>query len=109
MVKVSNLLTSLLGVLLIVVARGLLLRLQAAWRAALTIGCVAIPASLIKELNWEDALPVLATVALLLVFRPLFTKQSTQTAFRIDAPWAVSVAGLVMGLAWIGSDDVTAP
>ena len=97
----SQLLGSVLGVLLLFVARGLLRRLDAAWWLALTLAVANLVLSLAKGLAFVEV-GVLAVLIMLLVgTRRRFNRRSSLFAERFTVSWLISV-GIVIALAvWI--------
>ena len=97
----SQLLSSVLGVLLLFVARGLLRRLDAAWWFALALAGANLALSLAKGLAFVEAGVLAALIALLIGTRPRFNRRSSLFAERFTVSWLVSV-GIVIALAiWI--------
>ncbi|MDR5754194.1 MULTISPECIES: bifunctional lysylphosphatidylglycerol flippase/synthetase MprF [unclassified Caballeronia] len=97
----SQLLGSVLGVLLLFVARGLLRRLDAAWWLALMLAVANLALSLAKGLAFIEAGVLGFLIVLLLATRDRFNRRSSLFAERFTATWLASV-GVVMVLAvWI--------
>ncbi|SAL13497.1 bifunctional lysylphosphatidylglycerol flippase/synthetase MprF [Caballeronia telluris] len=97
----SQLLGSVLGVLLLFVARGLLRRLDAAWWLALMLALANLALSLAKGLAFIEAGVLGFLIVLLLATRDRFNRRSSLFAERFTATWLASV-GVVMVLAvWI--------
>jgi phosphatidylglycerol lysyltransferase len=71
-IEVSHLVGSIAGLFLIVVARGLYRKLYRAWVMAMALIALGLLASLLKGLDWEESLSMLATMAVLGLFRPAF-------------------------------------
>lgn len=101
-VEFSHLTASVTGVMLIVLARGLYQRLTRAWVMALILLGVGIVTSLVKGLEWEQALTMAISGALLILFRQAFYRVQDASVFRIDLRWFVSVTALVAAMTWIG-------
>lgn len=76
LIDASHLAASLIGVLCLLLAYGLRRRLSAAW--ALTLGLLLAGAalSLLKGFDWEEALILSFTAALLVIFRSAFYRRS---------------------------------
>ncbi|WP_213764400.1 bifunctional lysylphosphatidylglycerol flippase/synthetase MprF [Caballeronia sp. dw_19] len=97
----SQLLGSVLGVVLLFVARGLLRRLDAAWWLAITLAVANLALSMAKGLAFVETGVLALLIALLLATRDRFNRRSSLLAERFTASWLVSVA-IVIGLAvWI--------
>lgn len=101
-IEASHLAGSIAGVLLIVIARGLYRRLYRAWIVAILLMGLGLTASLAKGLDWHEALSMLASLGLLVLFRPAFYRIEGGSVFRLDAAWMVSLAGLLGTMIWIG-------
>ncbi|WP_322104524.1 bifunctional lysylphosphatidylglycerol flippase/synthetase MprF [Paraburkholderia sp. J41] len=97
----SQLMGSLLGVLLLFVARGLLRRLDAAWWLALAIAALNLALSLAKGLAFVETGVLCVLIALLVATRKRFNRHSSLFAERFTPAWLASV-GCVMALAvWV--------
>ena len=97
----SQLLGSVLGVLLLFVARGLLRRLDAAWWLALILAVANLALSLAKGLAFIEAGMLGFLIVLLIATRDRFSRRSSLFAERFTATWLASV-GVVMVLAvWV--------
>lgn len=97
----SQLLGSVLGVVLLFVARGLLRRLDAAWWVAIVLAVTNLALSLAKGLAFVEVGVLSLLIVLLLATRDRFNRRSSLLSERFTASWLVSVA-MVIGLAvWI--------
>ena len=101
-VEASHLTGSIAGLLLIVVARGLYRKLYRAWLIAMALIAIGLVASLAKGLDWRESLSMLATMAVLGLFRPAFYRADSASVFRLNATWLVSILALVAAIFWIG-------
>ncbi|MEO8531866.1 MAG: phosphatidylglycerol lysyltransferase domain-containing protein, partial [Deltaproteobacteria bacterium] len=101
-VEASHLTSSIVGVLSIVVARGLYRKLYHAWLTTMVLFAVGIVASLVKGLDWKEALVLFAALMVLGIFRPAFYRLSTASVFHLTAGWIVSLAGLLAATLWVG-------
>lgn len=97
----SQLLASVMGVLLLFVARGLLRRLDAAWWLATALVAVNLALSLSKGLAFFELGFLSIVLVLLLATRRHFSRSSSLFAERFTVGWLVSV-GIVICLAvWL--------
>lgn len=97
----SQLLGSVLGVVLLFVARGLLRRLDAAWWVAIVLAVANLALSLAKGLAFVEVGVLILLILLLLATRDRFNRRSSLLNERFTATWLISVA-MVIGLAaWI--------
>lgn len=97
----SQLLASVLGVLLLFVARGLLRRLDAAWWLALLLTSVNLGLSLTKGLAFIEAGVLGILVLLLIATRHHFNRRSSLFAERFTPSWLVSVGIVIVIATWI--------
>ena len=97
----SQLVSAVLGVLLLFVARGLLRRLDAAWWLTLALTAVSLVLSVIKGLAFVEAGILSSLVVLLLCTRRRFSRRSSLFAERFTLGWVMSVAIVIMCAAWI--------
>ena len=101
-VEASHLIASVVGLLLIVVSRGLFRKLYLAWIIAMLLMVVGFVASLVKGLNWEEAFGLLLTIGLLGAFRSAFYRVEGPSVFRLNGTWIVSLFTLFAAITWIG-------
>ncbi len=101
-VEASHLAGSAVGVLLLLVSRGLFRKLYRAWVVAMLLMVAGFFASLAKGLDTHEALSMLATIGLLATFRGAFYRVSGASIFRLNIPWLVSVIALLAVVFWIG-------
>ncbi|MEX0328980.1 MAG: bifunctional lysylphosphatidylglycerol flippase/synthetase MprF [Ruegeria sp.] len=101
-VEASHLAGSAIGVLLLLVSRGLFRKLYRAWVVAMLLMLAGFFASLAKGLDTHEAISMLATIALLAMFRGAFYRVSGASIFRLNIPWLVSVIALLAVIFWIG-------
>jgi phosphatidylglycerol lysyltransferase len=102
LIDASHLVSSLLGLVLILLAFGLRARLGAAWAA--TIGCLLLAAVLapLKGFNLEET----AVLSLLLLcvapFRAAFPRTARLSRMEITPGWLLSAAALLAGAGFLG-------
>ncbi len=101
-VEASHLAGSAVGVLLLLVSRGLFRKLYRAWVVAMLLMVAGFFASLAKGLDTHEALSLLFTIGLLAMFRGAFYRVSGASIFRLNIPWLVSVVALLAVIFWIG-------
>ncbi|WP_424830804.1 bifunctional lysylphosphatidylglycerol flippase/synthetase MprF [Ruegeria sp.] len=101
-VEASHLAGSAVGVLLLLVSRGLFRKLYRAWVVATLLMVAGFFASLAKGLDTHEALSMLATIGMLAMFRGAFYRVSGASIFRLNIPWLVSVIVLLAVIFWVG-------
>ncbi|NVO54954.1 bifunctional lysylphosphatidylglycerol flippase/synthetase MprF [Rhodobacteraceae bacterium B1Z28] len=101
-VEASHLAGSAVGVLLLLVSRGLFRKLYRAWIVAMLLMVVGFVASIAKGLDTHEAVGMLGTIAMLAMFRGAFYRVSGASIFRLNIPWLVSVIALLAVIFWIG-------
>ncbi|SAL17677.1 bifunctional lysylphosphatidylglycerol flippase/synthetase MprF [Caballeronia humi] len=97
----SQLLGSVLGVLLLFVARGLLRRLDAAWWLAMILAVANLALSLAKGLAFVEAGVLGFLIVLLFATRERFNRRSSLFAERFTATWLASVAVVMVLAVWV--------
>jgi phosphatidylglycerol lysyltransferase len=97
-VEASHFAASLVGLALLVLARGLNRRLARAWRYALTLLVLGAAFSLGKGLDWEEALLLGSLAALLAIFRGSFYRCPQVNPFLSQSLAARSLSS--KALAW---------
>jgi phosphatidylglycerol lysyltransferase len=101
-IEASHLAGSVVGLLLIVISRGLYRKLYRAWLIAMALMAAGIVASMLKGLDWEEAAGLLFTVGILGAFRSAFYRAEGVSVFRLNITWIVSLAGLLAAVTWVG-------
>ena len=101
-VEASHFLGSLAGAGLLLLARGLERRLDAAWLLASLLLAVGIGASLLKGFDYEEALLLAALLGALLPARRSFYRRSALLAQPFTAGWNAAIALVLIGTTWLG-------
>lgn len=101
--EASHLVGSLIGTILLVLARGLVRRLDGAWILALVLLGAGAAASLAKGLDWEEATLLLGFLLALVPFRRQFYRRSSLLEDPLSASWLVAAAAVVAASIWIGT------
>jgi phosphatidylglycerol lysyltransferase len=100
--QTSHLLASLVGLLLLIIAHGLLNRMALARISAIVLLLGAAAFSLLKGLDWEEAALLYGIAALLYFCRDAFYRKGDWASFRPDARWLAIVAITLISLTLIG-------
>ncbi len=102
LIELSHLISSLLGLMLVILAFGLKARLGAAWAATMIVLLVAAPLSLEKGIVWEDTAILLIAAAVLAPFRAAFPRTARLSRMEVTPGWLFSAACLLVGAGLIG-------
>jgi phosphatidylglycerol lysyltransferase len=100
--ETSHFLASLGGAGLLVIARGLQRRLDAAYHAAIALLGAGIVLSLLKGLDFEEALLLSGMLAALLVSRREFYRKASLLAESFSPGWIAAVLLAVGASVWLG-------
>lgn len=101
-VETSHFLGSVVGMTLLLVARGLQRRLEAAYGLAIVMLAAGAGFSLLKGLDVEEALVLLVMLLLLLPARPFFYRKSSLLRQPLDEEQLAAVALVLLGSVWLG-------
>ena len=101
-VEASHLLASVVGVVLLVVARGLLRRLDSAYRVAQALLTAGLIFSLTKGFDVEEAVVLGVVLALLTVNRRAFYRRASLWDQDLAPAWLAAVAIVLAGSIWLG-------
>ena len=101
-VEFSHLTGSLVGVLLLFLARAVLQRLDAAWYGALSLLAIGIVASLLKGLDWQEALVLAAMFAAIAASKRYFYRRSSLLRQSLTPSWLMMIAVVIIGTTWLG-------
>jgi phosphatidylglycerol lysyltransferase len=99
--EASHFLGSLLGILLLFVARGLFRRLDGAWWLALAISIFSLAFSLTKGLAYGEAGLIATMLAMLLATRKQFTRKASLLSQAFSGGWFLALALILAGGIWI--------
>lgn len=100
--ELSHLAGSAVGVLLLILARGLLLRLDGAWHVTMWLLGAGILASLLKGLDYEEALLLAAVLLPLWATRAQFYRKASLLAEPLAPAWIASAAVAIGASIWVG-------
>ncbi len=102
LIEVCHFLSSVLGLVLVMLAFGLRARLDAAWAATVAVLLVAAPLSLVKGIVWEETAMLLALAVALIPFHAAFPRNARLTRMEVTPGWLFSAACLLAGAGLIG-------
>jgi len=100
--EVSHFVSSLMGVGLLLLARGLQRRLDAAWLLAVAFLSAGIAASLLKGADYEEAIILAVLLAGLLPCRRQFYRRASLVGERFTPGWIATVAVVLICSVWLG-------
>lgn len=99
--ELSHLAGSAIGLGLIVLARALFRRVQAAYHISFWLLVAGIAASLLKGLDFEEALALGIVLIVLTLGRRAFYRPTSILEERFTPIWAASIAGVIATAIWI--------
>jgi len=102
LIEISDFLSSVIGLALILVAFGLSRRLDAAWFASLLLLLVAAALALTKGFYWEESSVLVGVAAAVGCFRPAFPRAARLSRMEITPGWMVSAGAALAGAAIVG-------
>ncbi len=108
-VEASHFVSSLAGALLIVLARGLQRRIEAAWWLTVAAVSGGIVFSLVKGFDWEEAILLSFLLGCLLPCRSYFHRHAALWTHRFTASWwlfVLALAGVATWLGFLTAEDV---
>jgi lysylphosphatidylglycerol synthetase-like protein (DUF2156 family) len=102
LIEISHFFSSILGLVLLLLAFGLRARLGAAWWAALVVLAASAVLAIFKGLNWEET--ALLTVCFLSIvpFHDAFPRKAALTKMEVTPGWLLSAGAVVLGVALLG-------
>jgi phosphatidylglycerol lysyltransferase len=100
--ELAHLLASLVGVALLLAARGLQMRLAAAWRAIVLLLAAGTALSLLKGLDWEEAAMLAVVLAAVLPSRRRFHRRARLLEEPFTPGWVVAVGVVVTAAVGVG-------
>ncbi|MFZ5670800.1 MAG: GNAT family N-acetyltransferase [Pseudomonadota bacterium] len=102
LIETSHFLSSILGLLLVLLAFGLKARLDAAWTATMIALLAAALLAPFKGFNWEEAAVLIGCILMLLPLHGGFPRQAALSRMEVTPGWLVSAAALMAGAALLG-------
>jgi len=100
--EVSHLGGSLVGLGLLVLSRALFRRVQAAYYISAWLLVAGMFASLLKGLDFEEAILLALVLGVLMLGRRAFYRPTAVLSERFTPVWVVSIAGVIVMAVWIG-------
>ena len=101
LLELSHVLGSVSGVLLILLARSLYRRHDAAFRITQALLALGIIFSLFKGVNWESALILGLFLLIITPCRSLFYRKGSLLHNRFTPAWSLSVGAVLLGALWL--------
>jgi len=101
-VELSHLTGSLVGILLLFLARGIRLKIDVAWYSSIALLCLGIVSSLLKGFDWHEALALSVILLLMLPTRSHFKRQSSLLHISFSRSWLITIAAVLVGTIWLG-------
>ncbi len=102
LIELSHFVSSVLGLILVMLAFGLRARLGGAWAATLVVLVVAAPLSLVKGFIWEETAILGGLAFALAPFRHAFPRTARLTRMEVTPGWLLSAVCLVAGAGLLG-------
>jgi phosphatidylglycerol lysyltransferase len=100
-VEASHLLASLCGMGLLLLARGLQLRVREAYVGAWALLWIGAAFSLLKGIDYEEAIVLLVVAGAMVPFRSYFTRRSSLAMPRFTLRWVAAIATVLLCSLWL--------
>jgi glycosyltransferase 2 family protein len=101
-IELSHFLSSLIGLVLVLLAFGLRRRLDAAWAAALALVSLAALLAVFKGYNLEESAALAAVAVVLALLRPAFDRHAGLLRIQLTPGWLASAFAVLAGASVIG-------
>ncbi|WP_411725802.1 bifunctional lysylphosphatidylglycerol flippase/synthetase MprF [Methyloglobulus sp.] len=101
-IEFSHLLGSLIGLILLFFARGLRLKIDAAWYGSVLFLALGIAVSLLKGFDWQEALVLSIMLLLLLPTKACFQRSSSLLHMPFSRQWIGMIVIVLMASTWLG-------
>jgi len=102
LIEISHFLSSILGLLLVLLAFGLRRRLDAAWVGTVVVLALSAVLALFKGFNWGQTAALAVICLVMLPLHPAFPRTSRLTRMEITPGWLFSAFALVVGAGVLG-------
>jgi phosphatidylglycerol lysyltransferase len=101
-IEASHFLGSIAGAALLLLSQGLARRLDGAWLLTVGVVTAGIIASLLKGVDYEEAMILGFVLIVLWRARPAFDRRAAFLDTRFTAGWIVAIVGAIGASAWLG-------
>ncbi len=101
-IEASHFLASMAGVGLLLLARGLQRRLDAAYVMTVTLLSAGIVLSLLKGGDYEEAITLTLMLAALLPSHAYFYRKASLTREPFTVGWVLAISFVIAGVVWLG-------
>jgi phosphatidylglycerol lysyltransferase len=101
-IEASHVTGSIAGAVLLLLSQGLARRLDAAYYLTMITVIAGVVASLLKGFDYEEALLLVALIAVLRVSRPAFNRTAAFFATRFSTAWIAAVVAALVASVWLG-------
>lgn len=102
LIEISHFFSSILGLVLLLLAFGLRARLGAAWWAALIVLAASAVLAIFKGLNWEETAMLAVCFLAILPFHDAFPRKAALTRMEITPGWLLSAGAAIVGASLLG-------
>lgn len=102
LIETSHLVGSISGVLLMIVARGLYRRMFRAWFLTMALISTGLVVSLLKGIDWEEAVILAIAMIILWSFRSAFYRATFGLGLSLNLRWILTICALVVAIVWVG-------
>ncbi|UAL12102.1 bifunctional lysylphosphatidylglycerol flippase/synthetase MprF [Caulobacter segnis] len=102
LIEISHFFSSIMGLLLLLLAFGLRARLGAAWWAALTVLAASAVLAIFKGLNWEETAMLTVCFLAIVPFHDAFPRKAALTKMEITPGWLLSAGAVIAGAGLLG-------
>lgn len=102
LLETSHFLSSILGLMLILLAFGLRARLDAAWTASLVTLLAAALLAPFKGFNWEEAAVLIVCFLVILPLHRAFPRTAALSRMEVTPGWLLSAAAVLLGAGALG-------
>ena len=100
-IEASHLLGSVCGLMLVILARGLQLRLDSAYWLSVVVLIAAILCTLTRGLDVEQALLLVAVLVVLLPCRPYFYRHAALLHEPFSPGWLAAIGAIIIATGWL--------
>ena len=102
LIEISHFLSSILGLVLILLAFGLSRRLDGAWAATAVVLMLAAILALFKGFNWEESVALIVLLGMMAPCREAFHRRARFSQLEVSPGWLLSAVAALVGAALVG-------
>ncbi len=101
-IEIAHLTASLTGIVLLLLARAVRLRITSSWLASILVLCIGAAAVFLRDIDWKEDIMMIFMILILLPARRHFDGHGSLLTIPMNRGWAAMIAIVVIISCWVG-------